>query len=865
MTPFKIQLKNFRGHSFLSIDLSNIEMAAVLGVNGVGKSSFVLAFVYALWGKCPKLSLEELVKHGEDNMEVKFWFIDQGQMFRIARSVRITGKKRKNLNSYLSLHTMLDEDTIGADISGNATGVTTSMIQEKLGGLTFDTALHSSFALQDEYSKFMDAGPTKRLGIYESILNVEVYDKLGQKARKRASLAKAVLDSVNENEDGVSKEDVEAEIKALDERKVELEEATARLNKTISSQNKIVAQLEVAFGKDIKEEDEKLESLKSDFELLQIKIKTLKSKIEEAKEFLADKETIEKQFNEFTKVEKEYLALCETAERYNACIRDLNVKEKLIEAEMSSVKIIKANIKEFEDENARVQNKLREKYDIDKDAKIQTSLKALIAELLLKAKEKEDSIAVIEAEIKKKRESGKDIQNMISLFKAANVQANKEKEKLSKIDGVCPYLNKSCTQISPDVLKVDIDSLTATINTNNGRIEMVKKQFGSLYKSIEEQEAAVSSLRKEREDIVKRSTVMGSELEKVTNEVLRLLSSIKQNKLRLREQEEKLVGIRSEKEAEILKKRAFVDFDIEKFEDLKVKFLKGKEDNIIALHQKLIMAEHIQTESNEKLFEMEANNTKSKAEIAKLEKGLAQKKEKQEKVQVDLDEAKANIENTKKELKEKQDSLMQVIADKAKRQLTIDRFVKKAAKMKEQAKIIETNTNLAKAYQMAKSFIVENSIPKYQDACNQVLDYLGLSIRVRIETLIQAKSRKTADLKRGFNIIIINGQGEERSYHTWSGGEKHRVNLALRHALSMLLLNRSGVRLGMVVIDEGDTKLDTEGKEALLKLIEGTNSGAFGNPAKVFFITHAEDLKDRLPLRLEFVSNKGGKTIVKVS
>jgi DNA repair exonuclease SbcCD ATPase subunit len=178
-------------------------------------------------------------------------------------------------------------------------------------------------------------------------------------------------------------------------------------------------------------------------------------------------------------------------------------------------------------------------------------------------------------------------------------------------------------------------------------------------------------------------------------------------------------------------------------------------------------------------------------------------------------------------------------------------------------KTLATYESLVKAYQMTKSLITENSIPRYQQACNDILDFLGVSIRIRIETMEDVIDARTKEVKtnRVFKIMVMDGSGEERDYVTWSGGEKHRIALALRHALSMMLLNRSGAKIGLMLIDEGDTKLDVEGKEALLKLIEATNQGKFGYPAKVLFITHSEDLKDRLPTKITVTSNSVGSHV----
>ena len=51
--------------------------------------------------------------------------------------------------------------------------------------------------------------------------------------------------------------------------------------------------------------------------------------------------------------------------------------------------------------------------------------------------------------------------------------------------------------------------------------------------------------------------------------------------------------------------------------------------------------------------------------------------------------------------------------------------------------------------------------------------------------------------------IRISDSTGERPYENYSGGEKFRINFAVRLALSRILAHRSGARLRTLVIDEG--------------------------------------------------------------
>src|SRR5687767_12247033 len=74
MVPLKLQLRNFmcyRG-SNNSIDFSHIHLACLAGDNGHGKSALLDAMTWALWGKARARRDDDLITHGETEMEVHF-------------------------------------------------------------------------------------------------------------------------------------------------------------------------------------------------------------------------------------------------------------------------------------------------------------------------------------------------------------------------------------------------------------------------------------------------------------------------------------------------------------------------------------------------------------------------------------------------------------------------------------------------------------------------------------------------------------------------------------------------------------------------------------------------------------------------
>jgi exonuclease SbcC len=91
----------------------------------------------------------------------------------------------------------------------------------------------------------------------------------------------------------------------------------------------------------------------------------------------------------------------------------------------------------------------------------------------------------------------------------------------------------------------------------------------------------------------------------------------------------------------------------------------------------------------------------------------------------------------------------------------------------------------------------------------------------------------------------------------YSGGEAFRIDLALRIALSKLLVNRAGATLPILIIDEGFGTQDSTGRERLVETINSIQDDF----EKIFIITHLEELKDQFPITITVSKAASGSTI----
>ena len=114
-----------------------------------------------------------------------------------------------------------------------------------------------------------------------------------------------------------------------------------------------------------------------------------------------------------------------------------------------------------------------------------------------------------------------------------------------------------------------------------------------------------------------------------------------------------------------------------------------------------------------------------------------------------------------------------------------------------------------------------------------------------------------SDSKLGLNLEILDDYtGETRPVATLSGGESFLASLSLALGLAAVVRNNlGGIKLDTIFIDEGFGSLDAETlNDAIATIIEQSGGRLVG------IISHVEELKNQIPVRLEVIPNKTGST-----
>lgn len=155
------------------------------------------------------------------------------------------------------------------------------------------------------------------------------------------------------------------------------------------------------------------------------------------------------------------------------------------------------------------------------------------------------------------------------------------------------------------------------------------------------------------------------------------------------------------------------------------------------------------------------------------------------------------------------------------------------------------------------ALILENAaIPQIETEAARLLTLLGGPVS-RVELRTDREKRDGGVRDDVLDIVCVTETGD-CDYRDLSGGEKFRVDVALRLALAQLLASRRGTEVRLLVVDEPDG-LDASGKQALIEILRDLEKRGLD---RVYLISHDSDLRDAFGQVLEVVKDADGRSRV---
>lgn len=178
MRPLRLELEGFTSFADRTVvDFEDLQLFAITGPTGAGKSSLLDAMLLALFGRVPRVGRnhKQLVTDGRDQVAVMLEFLAGGARYRIARRIRLKGPSQVQLDRVLGETTEPVADRV-ADIDGAL---------QRILGIGYDAFTRAVVLPQGQFDAFLRGEPAQRRELLEQLLGLGLYKRMGELAGRR--------------------------------------------------------------------------------------------------------------------------------------------------------------------------------------------------------------------------------------------------------------------------------------------------------------------------------------------------------------------------------------------------------------------------------------------------------------------------------------------------------------------------------------------------------------------------------------------------------------------------------------------------------------------------------------------------------
>ena len=190
MRPLLLSAQGFTAfRERVDIDFEGVDFFALVGPTGSGKSSVIDAMCFALYGCVPRYEDERAVAPaitmGASEARVSLTFEIAGERFIATRVVRRQPKGGATTKE-ARLERVFDQ---GTEVLAGTADEVTREIERRLG-LVFKHFTRCVVLPQGEFARFLHDKPSERQQLLVSLLDIDVYERMGQSARRMAETIK---------------------------------------------------------------------------------------------------------------------------------------------------------------------------------------------------------------------------------------------------------------------------------------------------------------------------------------------------------------------------------------------------------------------------------------------------------------------------------------------------------------------------------------------------------------------------------------------------------------------------------------------------------------------------------------------------
>ncbi len=180
----------------VEIDFAELQLFAIQGATGSGKSSLLDAITYALYGETDRLGqtgLDALISTGEKSFAVSLTFESGGEMYRVSRT-----KGRKQAENQVRIEQQVAGGAEGRwlNLSDNTTRATQNRISRLLG-LDFKSFTRAVMLPQGKFDALLRGSKAERQKLLGELTNIGHVAEMHAHAAERAKSCKFELAGVH--------------------------------------------------------------------------------------------------------------------------------------------------------------------------------------------------------------------------------------------------------------------------------------------------------------------------------------------------------------------------------------------------------------------------------------------------------------------------------------------------------------------------------------------------------------------------------------------------------------------------------------------------------------------------------------------
>jgi exonuclease SbcC len=190
--PLRIEIEGFSGfRDRVVVDLDGVELFALVGPTGAGKSSVLDALVFALYGTIPRLDDRRAVgpvinlQCNEARVRLDFRLGDRSySAVRVLRRNPKEPTKATTREARLEVRHGTDPDGESEVLAGKERDLNDTVVE--LLGLDFDQFTKTVLLPQGQFMAFLHDDGRRRQDLLRQLFGLDVYVAVGQRARRRA-------------------------------------------------------------------------------------------------------------------------------------------------------------------------------------------------------------------------------------------------------------------------------------------------------------------------------------------------------------------------------------------------------------------------------------------------------------------------------------------------------------------------------------------------------------------------------------------------------------------------------------------------------------------------------------------------------